>query len=101
MGVGDHVQEGGDAGDDAVKVACGKCGGTGQRPLTKVEAATIAVLTEEWQDTRDVQEKLSIGRRPVKNTTLCNRLMRLLSLGLVERQDPETDGRMRQWRKRL
>lgn len=87
-----------------MKVACGKCCGTGQRPLTKVEAATIAVLTEEWQDTTEVLAKLSINRRRVGHTTVCTRLARLFYFGLIERRekpDPQAgEGRMLQWRRR-
>lgn len=85
-----------------MRVPCPRCCGTGQRPLTKVEATTIAVLTDEWQDTREVLAKLRVGRRRMRNTTVCNRLASLFSLGLVERQekpDPERgEGRMLQWR---
>lgn len=87
-----------------MKVTCSKCCGTGQRPLTKVEATTISALTDEWQDTIEVVAKLGVNRRRMGHTTVCARLARLFSLGLVERQekpDPEMgESRMLQWRRK-
>jgi hypothetical protein len=87
---------------DVAGAPCQMCGGTGRRTLTRVEAATVAALSTEWQDTRDVLAKLATGRRRVTHTALCNRLARLLSMGIVESAEkPEPgrgEGRMLQWR---
>lgn len=87
-----------------MKVTCSKCCGTGQRALTKVEATTIAALTDEWQDTIEVVMKLGVNRRRMGHTTVCNRLARLFAFGLVDRQEkPDPDigeARMLQWRRK-
>lgn len=75
-------------------ICCTRCNGTGRRSIPRHLAVTLAVISFEWQGTPEVLRLLG-GLRSLERTALCNRLARLFSAGLVERQE---NGRELEWR---
>ena len=79
-----------------VLVACETCAGSGCRHLTDTEERTRAAVGTDWTLTSHVLRRLP----GVKATALCNRLVKLRSLGVVERRSHPSNGKLVQWRSR-
>jgi hypothetical protein len=74
---------------------CESCNGTGRRALTSTEERTLAAVGAVW-----VLTELIAFRLPgVKRTAVCNRLVKLHALGLVERRDHPSHGKLVEWRR--
>ncbi len=84
------------------RVQCHHCRGSGLRDLTVrdltvVERATIQAVGREWNATALIRERLrDIQGYDTKVPALCNRLVDLHSLELVERR--ALDGKSYEWR---
>ena len=76
---------------------CERCGGTGSRPLSPVEAATVKCLGAVWTTTSEIHRAPTLKR--VKQTTLIMRLNRLHRLGLIERQFAPDNFKILEWRR--
>jgi hypothetical protein len=68
-----------------VRVRCGACDGTGARPLTPVQAETLAAVGEEPSLLADIMLRIPKRYRP-SGTALANRLVALEEIGLVVRE---------------
>lgn len=81
----------------ARKVTCKCCNGTGKRDLTAVERSTIQAVGSEWSTTDQIARRLrDIQGYTTKNPALCNRLVDLHALGLVQRR--AASGKHSEWR---
>jgi DNA-binding HxlR family transcriptional regulator len=78
-----------------VKVPCEHCAGTGRRELHGQEQLTLAAVGTDWTDTGDINRAIPIAR-----SALCNRLVHLVALGLIERRLDPTSARRAQWRRK-
>lgn len=79
------------------RVECRHCAGTGRRVLTVVESQTVEAVGKAWRSVGDIQLRLDrIQGYTTMTTALCNRLVALEKLGMVERR-PVT-GRVNEWR---
>ena len=78
------------------RVHCKLCEGTGKRPLTPTERATLDTVADEWESTGAIAARQVKG---VYRTMLCNRLVVLESIGVIEsRRDPSVP-REKLWRR--
>lgn len=80
---------------DAFRVACECCGGTGKRVLTEFEADTVAAVGAEWRRTPEIMGRLRLPQK-IGGPALCNRLVRLEAMGLVERRP--VNAKVIEWR---
>jgi len=79
------------------RVRCEHCGGCGQRHLTEVEENTVDACGVDWSTTGQISARLvSFQGYLTSGPALCNRLVDLLKLGLVERK--QIDGKSNAWR---
>lgn len=78
-----------------IRVACEHCLGSGRRTLTTIERDTLAAVWDEWMLTAAVLRQLP----GVKLTALCNRLVKLRTIGLVERRENSSNGKLVEWRR--
>ena len=79
--------------DVELTVPCPHCGGTSRRKLFPMEVQTLNAMRSSWTTTEDILARI---KSPVSPTALCNRLIALRKLGLVESR-PMT-GRRNEWR---
>ncbi len=80
-----------------IRVPCEACQGCGHRELTVVERDTIAAVSKTWSPTFAIRHRLKrVQGYETSNAALCNRLVDLLALGLVERR--ARDGKSFEWR---
>lgn len=80
-----------------IRVHCKECGGTGKRRLTTVEQHTLEAVGRLWRTTHDIAHRVfEISGYRIKGPALCNRLVDLEALGLVERRP--TSGKSYEWR---
>lgn len=77
-----------------IRTRCECCDGTGRRPLTGIEARTLAAVGEDWTDTGVI----AVAFPRTNRTALIERLNRLASTGLIEKRPCEDHGGRRQWR---
>lgn len=70
------------------RICCECCGGTGFRELTQTEQITALAVSSTWSSTFDILERLNRVQTTGKLSmpALCNRLVRLVDLGIVERR---------------
>lgn len=81
----------------ARKVFCKCCNGTGRRELTSVERNTIQAVGSSWSTTDQIARRLwDIQGYAIKGPAVCNRLVDLETLGLVERRP--ASGKHNEWR---
>ncbi len=78
-------------------VTCKHCAGTGKRELTVTERQTVEAVGKAWRSVGDIQLRLDrIQGYTTMQTALCNRLVALEKLGIVERRP--VSGRVNEWR---
>lgn len=80
----------------SARVACECCDGTGKRPLHVGERRVLDAVPARWTATAEIERTI---RPQPKRPALCNQLVRLVDLGLVERRESATDARASQWRR--
>lgn len=79
------------------RVRCEACAGTGKRHLTSVESETLEAVGQFWKPTARIAERVfEISGYHIKGPALCNRLVDLEALGLIERRP--TSGKSFEWR---
>lgn len=80
------------------KILCSYCCGTGEVTLSPVYQRTLDVISVDWQTATDIASRIP----GVKMSALCNRLVELKHLALVEnRPHPQPErGQRFQWRRR-
>ena len=78
------------------EVTCGRCKGTGRRPLSAPLAAALRAVSREWQETGYVEAIYAAANEALHPTTMLARLSALHRLGLVERR--KADLRTYEWR---
>lgn len=66
------------------QVTCECCAGSGMRRLTQIENDTLSAVDVEWRTTAEIGKAIPKAHRP-SHTALCNRLVSLEEIGLVER----------------
>lgn len=76
-------------------VACECCHGIGERKLHPGEARTFDAVPARWTDTKEIGRALA----GIRHESLCNQLVRLLAVGLVDRRNHPTNARASQWRR--
>lgn len=80
------------------RVRCKACDGTGKRHLTDVESTTLEAVGPSWKSTARIAERVvEVAGYSIKGPALCNRLVDLESLGLVERR--ASSGKSFEWRR--
>lgn len=77
-------------------VTCKACSGTGVRPLTPTESATLAAVADAWESTGTIAARFP---KRVKRTALCGRLVALEAIGLAESKRDAAVPREKLWRK--
>lgn len=79
------------------RVHCKACCGTGRRELTTVERSTIQAVGSSWSTTKQIALRLlDIQGYAITIPALCNRLVDLHRIGLVNRR--EVSGKQNEWR---
>lgn len=81
------------------RVRCERCSGTGLAPLRPAAQETYDALTNEWQDLAEIAKR--IARNGLRSTALANRLVDLLSIGLVVRRTDPSSLKRLQYRKAI
>ena len=77
-------------------VTCKSCSGTGVRPLTPTESATLAAVADAWEATGTIAARFP---KRVTRTALCGRLVALEAIGLAESKRDASAPREKLWRK--
>lgn len=80
----------------ATGVTCKACSGTGVRPLTPTESASLAAVTDAWESTGAIAARLP---KWMTWTALCGRLVALEAIGAVESKRDASVPREKLWRK--
>lgn len=76
-------------------VRCETCSGSGERKLSVTELDTYNAVGPDWCTAAEIGKRIRYPRN-IPHPALCNRLVRLERLGLVERR-PLT-GKVYEWR---
>ena len=77
-------------------IECEGCAGKGRRPLLGAERITYDVVPSTWTTTEQIASRLL----RVKRTALCNRLAKLVRLGVIEGRIAEHNAKVREFRRK-
>lgn len=81
----------------ARNVQCEHCRGSGRRELTMVESDTLQAVGSTWSTTDQIALRLwDIQGYAIKGPALCNRLVDLHRIGLVQRR--AASGKHNEWK---
>lgn len=70
-----------------MSVTCEACRGTGQRALNQLEIDTLRAIGDGWATTTEIMPRLArVQGYKTSHTALCNRLVGMLEIALVERR---------------